>query len=86
MPNVFISYNRQSESIVKILVGDIEALDKTVWFDQELSGGQVCWDQILKQIRDCDVFVYVLTPALLDSIACRCIAMLMLLVNQFYLF
>jgi len=71
MANVFISYNRQSESIVKILISDIEILGNTVWFDQKASGGQVWWDQILAQIRNCEVFVFVLTPESLDSEACK---------------
>ena len=43
----------------------------TVWFDQALSGGQAWWDQILSMIRRCDLFVFVLDPAALDSIACK---------------
>ena len=71
MANVFISYNRQSESIVRSLVGDIEELGNTVWFDQELSGGQVWWDQILAKIRNCDLFVFVLTSESVNSEACK---------------
>ncbi|MEM9276836.1 MAG: toll/interleukin-1 receptor domain-containing protein, partial [Cyanobacteria bacterium P01_F01_bin.143] len=71
MANVFISYNRQSESIVRTLVSDIESLNNTVWFDQELSGGQVWWDQIMAKIRNCDVFVFVVTPESLNSEACK---------------
>ena len=37
----------------------------------ELSGGQAWWDQILASIRDCDVFVFVLTPEALISTACK---------------
>jgi hypothetical protein len=42
-----------------------------VWFDQDLSGGQVWWNQILKTVRDCDVFVFVLNPESLNSTACK---------------
>jgi hypothetical protein len=34
-----------------------------------LSGGQAWWEQILKQIRECDVFI--LSPESLDSVACK---------------
>ena len=71
MANIFVSYNRQSEAIVKTLAEDLEALAHTVWFDQELSGGQVWWDQILGEVRDCDVFVFALAPEALDSMACK---------------
>jgi len=69
MSNIFISYNRQSENFTKILANDIEKLGHTVWFDQELSGGQAWWDQILASVRSCDVFV--LDPAALNSTACK---------------
>ena len=71
MANIFISYNRQTKAITKALVDDVEALGHTVWFDQELSGGQAWWDQILSMIRRCDLFVFVLDPAALNSIACK---------------
>ncbi|MCX7111260.1 MAG: toll/interleukin-1 receptor domain-containing protein [Proteobacteria bacterium] len=69
MSNIFISYNRTSEAIVKTLADDIEALGHNPWFDQELSGGQAWWEQVLKQIRDCDVFILILSPESLDSVA-----------------
>src|SRR5438552_3738383 len=71
MANIFVSYNRQTEAITKALVEDVEALGHTVWFDQELSGGQAWWDQILSTIRRCDLFVFVLDPAALNSVACK---------------
>lgn len=71
MANIFISYSRQSVTVAKILANDIEALAHTVWFDRELSGGQVWWDQILATVRDCDVFVFVLDPEALSSTACK---------------
>jgi hypothetical protein len=71
MGKIFISYNRQSESITKTLAQDIEELGYTVWFDHEISGGQVWWDQILMKIRDCDIFVFVTDQHSLDSTACK---------------
>jgi TIR domain len=70
MSNVFISYNRQDETVVRALADDIRALGHTAWFDQELSGGQVWWDRILSSVRDCDVFVFALAPGSLQSTAC----------------
>lgn len=71
MANIFISYNRKSETVAKSLVNDIELLGHSVWFDKELSGGQAWWSQILAWIRDCDIFVFVLDPEALKSTACQ---------------
>jgi len=71
MGNIFISYNRQSEGITRTLVQDLEELGYTVWFDNEISGGQVWWDQILSKIRDCSIFLFVTDQHSLDSTACK---------------
>ena len=71
MTKVFISYNRESETVVRALADDIEAIGHTVWFDQGLSGGKEWWDQILASVSDCDVFVFVLDSESLDSTACK---------------
>jgi hypothetical protein len=70
MPNVFVSYNRESMVAAETLANDIRALGHVVWFDQELTGGQAWWNQILASVRSCDVFVFVLTPESLSSAAC----------------
>ncbi len=71
MSKAFISYNRDSQDMARNLVDDVKALGYTVWFDRELSGGQAWWDRILATIRDCDVFVFVLDPKGLNSVACQ---------------
>ncbi|NTW55322.1 MAG: acetyl-CoA carboxylase biotin carboxyl carrier protein [Chlorobaculum sp.] len=71
MAKIFLSYSRKSQAIAKNLVADIEALGYSLWFDQELSGGQVWWNQILENIRNCDVFVFVLDPESINSVACK---------------
>ena len=71
MANIFMSYNREDEDKTKALVNDIEELGHDVWFDHELGGGQNWWDKILETIRNCDVFVFVLSADSLDSSACN---------------
>jgi uncharacterized protein YecT (DUF1311 family) len=71
MANIFISYNHHVKEITTNLDNDIKALGHTVWYDQELSGGQAWWDKILASIRNCDVFVFVLDPMTLNSAACK---------------
>ena len=67
---VFVSYSRESEAAVRSLAADVEALEHTVWFDHDLNGGKVWWDQILAEIRDCSVFMMALSPDSLRSVAC----------------
>ncbi len=71
MSRIFVSYSRESQDIVKTMVKDIEDLGHNPWFDQELTGGQAWWDQILDRIRKCNIFVYALTPEALESHACK---------------
>ena len=70
MATVFISYSRQDQLVVRRLVDDLEALGHTVWFDEELSGGQAWWDVVLLRIRQSDVFVMALGTDTLASTAC----------------
>src|SRR5688572_21322324 len=70
MTNIFISYNRQSKPMTATLADDMKALGYTVWFDNELSGGQIWWNQILARVRACDIFVFVLDLGALNSTAC----------------
>jgi hypothetical protein len=68
---LFLSYNRASAAVADALVQDLEALDHVVWFDQELSGGQAWWTQILARLRDCDGFLILLNEDSLSSVACQ---------------
>jgi len=61
MTIAFISYSRQSQAMVKTLAQDIEALGPTAWFDQEISGGRSWWEQILAEVRRCDVFIFLMS-------------------------
>ena len=70
MPGIFISYCRESGAIVKTLADDLEALGHSAWFDHDLNGGRAWWDQILAQIRECDLFVFALSSEALASTAC----------------
>ncbi|MDP7357770.1 MAG: toll/interleukin-1 receptor domain-containing protein, partial [Pseudomonadales bacterium] len=41
------------------------------WYDREVAGGHAWWNEILGQIRECDLFIFILTPKSLNSQACR---------------
>ena len=49
---------------------DLEALGHEVWLDEQLSGGQLWWDEILGHIRTCDAFLFLVSPASVASEAC----------------
>lgn len=68
---VFVSYSSHNRPAVKALVADLESLSHEVWFDQELSGGQNWWDQILSQIRACDLFIFALSNNSIRSDPCK---------------
>src|SRR5512143_3464030 len=71
MHPVFVSYSRTNLDVVAQLVEDIAAVGIGAWHDQTLTGGQRWWDNILANIRGCDVFIAALSPESLDSEACR---------------
>ncbi len=68
---VFLSYSRADVLAVEALAGDIGEMGHRAWVDRDLSGGQRWWDEVLRNIRNADVVVMVVTQAALDSRACR---------------
>jgi hypothetical protein len=56
---------------VKTLAADLKALGHAAWFDVELTGGQLWWDNILEQIRSCDLLIAALTPQSMISEPCQ---------------
>ncbi len=74
MAKIFISYSSKDRPIVNELAEDlIHLFDHQVWYDQELkrSGGQSWWNLICEQIRQCEVFLYALSPQVLKSEPCK---------------
>ncbi len=71
MPQIFICYSRQSQDIIEELALDIKELERDVWFDRKLTGGQAWWNEILKIIRNCEIFVFALSPESIKSEACK---------------
>lgn len=71
MKAIFISYSRSDQEPVNRMVAKLQAAGYKVWHDQKLNGGQKWWDNILEEIRGCDVLMFVLSTASIDSEACR---------------
>jgi hypothetical protein len=67
----FISYARVNRAHVDELVEHLGVLGWQVWIDSSLRGGQHWWDEILRQITDCDVFVPIISIDALNSAACQ---------------
>lgn len=67
---IFVSYARVNGERVEHLVNTLTQ-EHTVWLDREISPGQAWWDEITREIRDCDCFVVALTPDWLNSVFCR---------------
>jgi hypothetical protein len=42
-----------------------------VWYDKKIKGGQAWWKEILRNIRECDLFILILTPKFLESQSCK---------------
>jgi len=71
MLKIFVSYSSKSKDQVASLTNDLRIAQHNVWFDHQLTGGQSWWEQLLAEIRSCDVFLFALTPQALDSLPCR---------------
>ena len=67
---IFVTYSRSTQREVASLVKDLEELGHEVWFDRDISGGQSWWNNILSQIRDCEIYVFAIAKDAIDSTAC----------------
>lgn len=67
---VFLSYSRDDADVVEMMRDDVEALRGPVWFDRKLIGGQDWWNEILEEIRACELFVLAVSDRSVRSIAC----------------
>jgi|GEM_PF-2136085 len=67
---IFITYCRSCKDQVLSLSQDLKALNHRVRYDRDLGGGQSWWDQILAQIRDCEVYIFLISKDAIDSTAC----------------
>jgi Probable lipoprotein LpqN/TIR domain len=71
MRQLFISYARENKPDVEALVRDLDALGYQTWVDSSLRGGQTWWEEILRRIGNCDVFVAIVSGHTLSSVACK---------------
>ena len=67
---LFASYSSIDRDRIAAVLADLRALGHDVWLDEQLSGGQLWWDEILGHIRTCDAFLFLISPASVASEAC----------------
>lgn len=70
MPTVFLSYSRSELPQVRTLTQHLRTGGYDFWFDQELTGGQQWWNEVVRRIFECDVFLAVISEHSLRSNAC----------------
>ncbi|HEY2436659.1 MAG TPA: TIR domain-containing protein, partial [Solirubrobacteraceae bacterium] len=71
MPDVFVSYSRRDAAFVGRLVESIEARGKRVWLDTEgIADADVFSQAIRSAIEQSDAFMFVITPAAVESPYC----------------
>ncbi len=63
---IFVSYARVDKPYCVRVIETLRAHE--VWYDQRLYAGQDWWQEILRRLDWCEVFIYLLSP---DSIASR---------------
>ena len=73
MAQIFVSYSRVDESFTVSLVGKLRRVYQyeNVWFDEGLHGGDIWWQEILNEIAECDIFLYVLSNESVQSEYCQ---------------
>jgi WD40 repeat protein len=72
MADVFVSYSRQDSAFVGRLVSSIEGRGKQVWRDTDgIADGEVFPQAIRTAIEQSDAFLFVITPAAVQSAYCE---------------
>ena len=67
---LFVSYSRRDAEAVATLVSDLKNFEHRAWMDRDLTGGQRWWDEVLRNIREADLFVFALSAHSASSKAC----------------
>jgi hypothetical protein len=68
---LFVSYSSQDRSAIDPLTAALRRARQQVWFDDDLGGGEAWWNEILEQIRSCEVFIVALSNHSLESKPCQ---------------
>ena len=66
---VFVSYARADKPYCIRIIDTLRAHE--VWYDKGLHAGQERWQEILRRLEWCEVFLYLLSPDSVTSQSCR---------------
>lgn len=71
--NFFVSYSRKDTAVLENLVAQIQTiyLNDRVWYDKGIEGGNDWWQRILKEIRQCSIFIYLISQDSIESEYCE---------------
>jgi Tol biopolymer transport system component len=69
-PSLFLSYSRIDRRITEDIVKFLRESYDHVWFDERIYGGQDWWNEILTQISQADIFVYLMSRESIESEYC----------------
>ncbi len=67
MGHIFISYSRKDQNYANDLAESLRKQGFDVWIDDRIDYGERWWQTIVSAIRDCDVFIIIMTPDSEDS-------------------
>jgi TIR domain len=70
-PRLYISYSRADKAFVTRLATYLYRAYDEVWFDEHRYGGDVWWDDLLWNLKACDIFIYLLSPQSVEATYCR---------------
>jgi len=73
MAQIFISYSRSDRPFLDGFVPLIRRVhgNDSVWFDDDIYGGANWWQMILREVGECDLFIYLISNESLDSPYCQ---------------
>ena len=69
-PYIFISYAHRDKDRVLPFIAALQQY-YNVWFDEGIHYGEEWEDEIIMHLKGCEIFVYMITPASLESSNCK---------------
>lgn len=71
LPSVFISYRRADRELLHSLIRTVEESSSyskvNVWYDEIIAPGENYSSSIMKQLKNCNLFILLVTPNILES-------------------
>jgi hypothetical protein len=70
-PRLYISYSRADKAFVTKLAHYLYRAYDEVWFDEHRYGGDIWWDELLWNLKACDIFIYLISPQSVEATYCQ---------------